>query len=117
MKKSISTSTLDSDTAPLDPLTIAQPSTTQLPSPGPSDEELQRKEERRRRRRERKEALARSMGQADPEFEGFPGSGPDIPTPLSPRDFIIVSPVSPNDELAEDAGFNAREEAHWKRLF
>ena len=110
VKKSISTSTLDSDAAPLDPSTIAQLSTAQLPSPGPSDEELQRKEERRRRRRERKErkeTLARVMGQADPEFEGFPGSGPDVPAPLSPREFVIVSPISPNDELAEDADFDA----------
>ena len=110
VKKSISTSTLDSDAAPLDPSTIAQLSTAQLPSPGPSDEELWRKEERRRRRRERKErkeALARAMGQTDPEFEGFPGSGPDVPAPLSPRAFVLVSPISPNDELVEDPDFDA----------
>lgn len=107
VKKSISTSTLDSDAAPLDPSTIAQLSTAQLPPPAPSEEELRRKEERRRRRRERKEALARAMGHADPEFEGFPGSGPGVPAPSSPREFILVSPISPNDELPEDANFDA----------
>jgi len=110
MKKSISTSTLDSDAAPLDSSTIAQLSTAQLPSPGPSEEELRRKEERRRRRRERKEkkeAIARAIGQADPEFEGFPGSGPGVPTPSPPREFVLVSPMSQTDELAEDADFDA----------
>ena len=110
VKKSISTSTLDSDAAPLDPSTIAQLSTAQHPSSDPNEEELRRKEERRRRRRERKErkeALARAMGQADPEFEGFPGSGPGVPAPSSPREFVLVSPMSPNDELVEDADFDA----------
>jgi hypothetical protein len=51
VKKSISTSTLDSDAAPLDPSTIAQLSAAQSLSPGPSEEELRRKEERRRRRK------------------------------------------------------------------
>ena len=110
VKKSISTSTLDSDAAPLDPSTIAQLSTVQPPSPGPSEEELRKKEERKKRRRERKErkeALARGMGQADAEFEGFPGSGPDLPAPSSPREFVLVSPMSPNDELGEAADFDA----------
>lgn len=110
VKKSISTSTLDSDAAPLDPSTIAELSAAQSPSPGPSDEELKRKEERRKRRerKERKEALARAMGQADAEFEGFPGSGPDILVPSSPREFILVSPSFPNEELAEDGDFDAQ---------
>lgn len=111
IKKSMSTSTLDSDAAPLDPSTIAQLSAARSPSPGTSGEELQRKEERRRRRRERKEmkeTLARAMGQTDAEFEGFPGSGPDIPAPSSPREFVLVSPSSPNEELAEDADFDAQ---------
>jgi len=109
VKKSISTSTLDSDAAPLDPSTIAQLSAPQPPSPGPSEEELRKKEERRRRRerKDRKEALARAMGQADAEFEGFPGSGSGIPTPSSPRGFVLVSPTSPNEELGEDADFDA----------
>lgn len=110
VKKSISTSTLDSDAAPLDPSTIAQLSAAQSPSPGPSGEELWRKEERRRRRRERKErqeTLARAMGQVDVEFEGFPGSGPDIPAHPSHREFVLISPLSPNEELAEDADFGA----------
>jgi len=109
VKKSISTSTLDSDAAPLDPSTIAQLSVAQSP-PGPSEEELQRKEERRRRRRERKErkeALAREMVHADDEFEGFPGSGPGIPAHSSHREFVLVSPLSPNEQLAEDADFGA----------
>ena len=109
VKKSISTSTLDSDAAPLDPSTIAQLSAARSPSPGPSEEES--KEERRRRRRERKErkeALARTMGQADAEFEGFPGSGPGVPVPSSPREFTLVSPTSPDEELAEDGDFDAR---------
>jgi len=111
VKKSISTSTLDSDAAPLDPSTIAQLSAAQSPSPGPSEEEVRGKEERRRRRRERKdakEALARAMGQSDAEFEGFPGSGPGIPAPPSPRGFVLVSPTSPNEDLAEDPDFDAQ---------
>ncbi|KAF9652394.1 hypothetical protein BDM02DRAFT_2968174 [Thelephora ganbajun] len=109
VKKSMSTSTLDSDAAPLDPSTIAQLSAAQSPS-GPSGEELRRKEERRRRRRERKErkeALARAMGRTDAEFEGFPGSGPGVPPPLSPPEFVFVSPTYPNEELVEDADFDA----------
>ena len=111
VKKSISTSTLDSDAAPLDPSTIAQLSAARSLSPGPSEEELRRKEERkrkRRERRERKEALARAMGQADAEFEGFPGSGPSVPAPSSPREFVLVSPTSPNEDLAEDGDFDAQ---------
>ena len=111
VKKSMSTSTLDSDAAPLDPSTIAQLSAVQSPAPGPSEGELERKEERRRRRRERKErkeALARAMGQAEVEFEGFPGSGPGVPPPSSPREFVLVSPVSPNEDLAEDGDFDAQ---------
>ena len=110
VKKSISTSTLDSDAAPLDPSTIAQLSTAQPPSPGPDEEELRKKEDRRRRqreRKERKEALARAMNQADEVFEGFPGSGPGVPSPSSPREFVLVSPLSPNEELAEDPDFDA----------
>ena len=110
VKKSVSTSTLDSDAAPLDPSVIAQLSAIQSPSPGPSEEELRRKEERRRRRRERKErkeALGRSVDQADPEFEGFLGGGPDLSAPSSPRGFVLVSPTSPNEELAEDADLDA----------
>ena len=110
VRKSISTSTLDSDAAPLDPSTIAQLSAAQSPSLGPSEEELRRKEERKRRRRERKErneALARAIGQADDEFEGFPGSGPAIPAPLPRQEFVLVSPLSPNEELAEDPDFDA----------
>lgn len=110
VKKSISTSTLDSDAAPLDPSTIAQLSTAQPSPPGTSDEEQRRKEERRRRRRERrerKEALARAMGQADEEFEGFPGSGPGVSVSPSPREFVLVSPMSTTEELPEDADFDA----------
>jgi len=110
VKKSLSTSTLDSDAAPLDPSTIAQLSAAQPSSADQSKEELRKKEERRRKRREKKErneALARAMGQVDDEFEGFPGSGPGVPTPSSPREFILVSPLSPNEELAEDADFDA----------
>jgi len=111
IKKSMSTSTLDSDAAPLDPSTIAQLSAARPPSPGAGEEELRRKEERRRRRRERKErkeALERAMGQADSEFEGFPGSGSGIPAPTSPREFVLVSPISPSEELVEDADLDAQ---------
>lgn len=110
VKKSISTSTLDSDAAPLDPSTIAQLSAAQPLSSGSSEEELRRKEERRRRRRERKErkeALVREIGLSDSEFEGFPGSGPGIPPPSSDQQFVLVSPLSPGEELAEDADFGA----------
>lgn len=111
VKKSISTSTLDSDAAPLDPSTIAQLSAAQSPSPGPSEEEVMGKEERRRRRRERKdmkEALAKAMARPDAEFEGFPGSGPGLPAPSSPRGFVLVSSTSPNEDPAEDPDFDAQ---------
>ena len=111
VKKSISTSTLDSDAAPLDPSTIAQLSAAQSPSPGPSEEEARGKEERRRRRREKKdmkEALARAMARSDAEFEGFPGSGPGLSAPSSPREFVLVSSTSPNEDPAEDPDFDAQ---------
>ncbi|KAH9948062.1 hypothetical protein B0H21DRAFT_292025 [Amylocystis lapponica] len=84
--RTISSSTLDSDAAPLDASTIDELSTARLAAATAAAEEEHRraKEERRRLRRERKElkrvALAMGLGARpegdDDEFEGFPGSGP-----------------------------------------
>lgn len=84
--RTISTSTLDSDAAPLDASALDERAIAQLTAATAAAEEEQRraKEERRRLRRERKElkrmALAMAMGMqphnGEGEFEGFPGSGP-----------------------------------------
>ncbi|KAI0253452.1 hypothetical protein BJV78DRAFT_1281001 [Lactifluus subvellereus] len=85
----ISTSTLDSDAAPLDSAAIASRATRH------AEEEAERAA-RRARRRERKNkkraALALALEHAatldgDAEFEGFPGSGgrcAPVPSPLAP---------------------------------
>lgn len=83
--RTLSTSTLDSDAAPLDPSTIDQLSAAQLAASVVREEEERKareeerkaKEERRRKRRERKElkkaAMALAMeGHGEGEFEGFP---------------------------------------------
>lgn len=82
--RTISSSTLDSDAAPLDASVLDEASVARLAAATAAAEEEQRraKEERRRLRRERKElkrmALAMAMGMhasADQgEFEGFPVS-------------------------------------------
>ena len=84
--RTISTSTLDSDAAPLDPDTIdalsaaraAEAAAREAEAAAAAEEERRAKEERRRRRRERKElkrlAMARALDAqagADGEFEGF----------------------------------------------
>lgn len=79
--RTISTSTLDSDAAPLDSSTIEELSAAQIAERVTrEDEERRAKEERRQRRRERKElkraVLVLSMS-GEGEFEGFPGSGPE----------------------------------------
>lgn len=78
----MSTSTLDSDAAPLDVAVLDEQAVTRLAAATAAAEEEQRKakEERRRLRRERKElkrmalTMAMSMHQqhGDGEFEGFP---------------------------------------------
>lgn len=83
--RTLSTSTLDSDAAPLDPSTIDELSAAQLAASLAREEEERKareeerkaKEERRRKRRERKElkkaAMALAMdGHGEGEFEGFP---------------------------------------------
>jgi len=83
--RTISSSTLDSDAAPLDPSVLDGVSVARLAAATAAAEEEQRraKEERRRLRRERKElkrmAMAMAMGMqpgGEQGFEGFPGSGP-----------------------------------------
>ncbi|KAI0945124.1 hypothetical protein AcV7_001747 [Taiwanofungus camphoratus] len=82
--RTISSSTLDSDAAPLDASTIEHLSAARLAEATAAAEEERRraKEERHRLRRERKElkrmAAAMAMGMhryGEEEFEGFPGSG------------------------------------------
>jgi hypothetical protein len=78
-KSTTSSSTLDSDAAPLDQSTIDQLSAAQLNERHSADDtERRRKEERRRRRQERKElnraTLALALDREHEEFEGFPGA-------------------------------------------
>jgi hypothetical protein len=85
-ERTTSSSTLDSDAAPLDASAIQNLSSPRPPPPELSAEE-QEKEARRQRRRERKErkfANTALSSQATDEFEGFPGSGsgPPIRSPL-----------------------------------
>ncbi|EMD34627.1 hypothetical protein CERSUDRAFT_116801 [Gelatoporia subvermispora B] len=76
-------STLDSDAAPLDPAAIAQLSAAQLAEAAARVEEERKKakEERKKLRRERRElkkarlAMAMDLYQGDEDFEGFQGSG------------------------------------------
>ncbi|OCH84779.1 hypothetical protein OBBRIDRAFT_821763 [Obba rivulosa] len=90
--RTVSTSsTLDSDAAPLDPAAIAQLSAAQLVAAAAKVEEERRKakEERRKLRRERRElkkarlAMAMDLHQGDEHFEGFQGSGA-VPYDFSP---------------------------------
>ena len=75
--RTISSSTMDSDAAPLDPSTIEQLSAARA-AEGAAQREAERlaKEERRRRRREKKAAreaaLALALDRSQDEFEGFP---------------------------------------------
>ena len=91
----ISSSTLDSDAAPLDSAAIASHATNY------AEEEAKRAERRRERRRQRREmkraaALEQAAMLADgDEFEGFQGSG-------------IGSPHSPPPPLGHDGGTRAR---------
>ncbi|TCD71007.1 ATP-dependent DNA helicase sgs1 [Steccherinum ochraceum] len=93
--RTISTDTLDSDAALLDPATIDELSAARLAESVRREEEERRlKEERRKLRRERKElkkaamqlALAQAESNGGPAgFEGFQGSGPEyghIPSPF-----------------------------------
>ncbi|EPQ53873.1 hypothetical protein GLOTRDRAFT_94902 [Gloeophyllum trabeum ATCC 11539] len=88
-----SSTTLDSDAAPLDPATIDQLPNMQLRAAAEAEQRRQ-KEEKRARRRERKEmkklAAALALESAEGgDFEGFPGSGSggahgNIPSPFMP---------------------------------
>ncbi|KAM5541889.1 hypothetical protein V8D89_004618 [Ganoderma adspersum] len=92
--RKISTSTLDSDAAPLDASRIEELSAARhAEALAREEEERREKEERRRKRRERKElkraAMARALelqANGEEDFEGFQGSGPAYGTgmPFSP---------------------------------
>ncbi|EJF58160.1 hypothetical protein DICSQDRAFT_139644 [Dichomitus squalens LYAD-421 SS1] len=92
--RTISTSTLDSDAAPLDASTIEELSAARhAEALAREEQERREKEERRRRRRERRElkraAMARALelqANGEHEFEGFQGSGPvfGVTSPFSP---------------------------------
>ncbi|KAI1784658.1 hypothetical protein LXA43DRAFT_196745 [Ganoderma leucocontextum] len=81
--RKISSSTLDSDAAPLDASTIEELSAARHPGALAQEEEERRaKEERRRKRRERRELKRAAMAPAlelqangEEDFEGFQGSG------------------------------------------
>ncbi|KAI0784075.1 hypothetical protein C8Q75DRAFT_810416 [Abortiporus biennis] len=87
--RTISTSTLDSDAAPLDPSTIDELSAERMAASiaaqkAAQEEERRAKEERRRKRRERREskkALELAL-QREGEFEGFQGSGSGFSSPF-----------------------------------
>ncbi|PIL26857.1 hypothetical protein GSI_11037 [Ganoderma sinense ZZ0214-1] len=82
--RKISTSTLDSDAAPLDVSTIeALSAARHAEALAREEEERREKEERRRKRRERRELKRAAMAHAlelqangEDQFEGFQGSGP-----------------------------------------
>ena len=83
-RSTISASTLDSDAAPLelDPATIARISELELAQRAAQAIEAERlKQERHQKRKEKKRmAKALALAHADPsEFEGFQGSGGDLP--------------------------------------
>jgi len=115
-----STSTLDSDAAPLDPSAIDHLSIAQLNERLAVEEEGRRlKEERRRKRRERKErkelervALAHALNREQEEFEGFPSSvsGTYASVPALDRsayrkgEFVLVDQL---DIEGDDADFEA----------
>ncbi|KAH9830087.1 uncharacterized protein C8Q71DRAFT_787178 [Rhodofomes roseus] len=125
--RTISTSTLDSDAAPLDASALDEQAIARLAAATAAAEEEQRKakEERRRLRRERKElkrmALAMAMGiqqHGEEEFEGFPGSGPALGAQSVGPGSGSVSTGSPfeeefgpfahgDDVVEEDADFGA----------
>ncbi|KAI0327640.1 hypothetical protein GY45DRAFT_1327417 [Cubamyces sp. BRFM 1775] len=90
--RTISTDTLDSDAAPLDPSAIEQLSAARhAEALAREEEERKAKEERRRKRREKRELKRAAMARAlelqtngNEEFEGFQGSGPVYGGPLQP---------------------------------
>jgi hypothetical protein len=95
--RTISSSTLDADAAPLDPSTIEGLSPIQLQERALAAAEEE--ERRRKRRKERKElkrvARALAMGAIDrDEFEGFQGSGDDGGYPSIPGPFQRPSPAA-----------------------
>ena len=111
----ISTTTLDSDAAPLDTAAIESHATRRA-------EEEAARAERRARRRERKERkrgaeLARALEHAavlddDAEFEGFPGSGgsfrrPAVPASEAYRDDVDGDDDFDDDEEDEEGDFGA----------
>ncbi|EPT05817.1 hypothetical protein FOMPIDRAFT_1039569 [Fomitopsis schrenkii] len=126
--RTISTSTLDSDAAPLDASVLDEQAVARLAAATAAAEEEQRKakEERRRLRRERRElkrmalAMAMNMHQqhGEGEFEGFPGSGPSLSDPSVGPGSGSLSTASPfeeefgpfaqgEDALEDDADFGA----------
>jgi hypothetical protein len=114
-RRTISSSTLDLDAAPLDSSTIERLSIAQLEERMALEEqERRRKDDRRRRRRERKELQRVPLSLAsnpEHEFEGFPASTratyAHTPVPSAPRsedEFVQISPV---DAEVEDADLEA----------
>lgn len=117
IQPTISTSTLDSDAAPLDPSVIAGLSTAQLRDRSVAEEEERRqKDERKQLRRERKAlkraSLAMAMNHKQEQFEGFPGSVTatyeNMPTPyrnsLRNDDFIQVDHLDADEDGDFEAG-------------
>jgi hypothetical protein len=103
----ISTTTLDSDAAPLDTAAIESHATKRA-------EEEAARAERRARRRERKERkraaeIARALEHAsvldgDAEFEGFPGSGGRRPAPASQASSEYRDDEHDDDDDDEEEG-------------
>lgn len=104
--RTTSSSTLDSDAAPLDASAIQNLSSPPPPPPPELSPEEQEKEARRQRRRARKElerANAALSSQTTDEFEGFPGSGsgPPIHSPLEGSQHTHSSTPSSNTIAVE----------------
>lgn len=130
-KPTISSSTMDSDAAPLNQSTIDGLSTAQLNDRmmATEEEERRQKEERRRLRRERKElrrmSLSIAMDREQEGFEGFPGSvtatHENMPTPYRKSsahdDFVQVDHLDADEEGAdfEAEMYTARKPAHSTR--
>lgn len=100
--------TFDSDAAPLDPSTIATISTSAAAlraREAAEAEERRAKAERREKRRQRKElkraAQALALAAQEQNFEGFQGSGSELPSPADYGPF--VSARNEDDEGDADA--------------
>ncbi|RDX45368.1 hypothetical protein OH76DRAFT_1408132, partial [Lentinus brumalis] len=110
--RTISSSSMDSDAAPLDAAAIEEMSAArQAQARAREEEERRQKEERKRRRRERKELKKAAMAAAldvqangEQDFEGFQGSGPALPHLTSPFAPSLTSGTGSGSTSSHDFG-------------